>query len=65
MWILWAVPVALLCLGTPIYICFLAASIAALLFITSVPPSVIPQVIFGSVDSNRSSELSVPFVQMS
>ena len=59
MWILWAVPVVLLCLGTPIYVCFLAAAIAALLFITSVPTSVIPQVIFGSVDSF--TLLAVPF----
>jgi C4-dicarboxylate transporter, DctM subunit len=59
MWILWALPVVLLCLGTPIYVCFVAASIAALLFITSVPTSVIPQVIFGSVDSF--TLLAVPF----
>jgi C4-dicarboxylate transporter DctM subunit len=59
MWILWALPVALLCLGMPIYVCFLAASIAALLFITSVPTRVIPQVVFGSVDSF--TLLAVPF----
>jgi hypothetical protein len=59
MWILWALPIALLCLGTPIYVCFLAAAIAALLFITNVPTSVIPQVIFGSVDSF--TLLAVPF----
>jgi C4-dicarboxylate transporter DctM subunit len=37
----------------------MAASIAALLFITSVPSSVIPQVIFGSVDSF--TLLAIPF----
>ena len=58
-WVLWVTPIVLLCLGLPIYLCFLAGSIAALLFVTSVPTSIVPQVMFGSVDSF--TLLAVPF----
>src|SRR5207247_3164616 len=58
-WGLWVTPIVLLCLGLPIYLCFLAGSIAALLFVTSVPTSIVPQVMFGSVDSF--TLLAVPF----
>src|SRR5262249_12355808 len=58
-WILWVTPVVLLFLGLPIFLCFLAGSIAALLFVTSVPPSVVTQVMFGSIDSF--TLLAVPF----
>ncbi len=58
-WVLWAVPVAALLLGLPIYLCFLLAAIATLFFVTSVPTSIIPQVIFGSIDSF--TLLAVPF----
>src|SRR5262249_29535822 len=58
-WVLWVTPIVLLFLGLPIYLCFLAGSIAALLFVTSVPASVVTQVMFASVDSF--TLLAVPF----
>src|SRR2546426_4313755 len=58
-WVLWVVPVVALFLGLPIYVCFLAASIATLVFVANVPTSIIPQVMFGSVDSF--TLLAVPF----
>ena len=58
-WVLWVTPVVLLCLGLPIYLCFLAGSIAALTFVTSVPTTVVAQVMFGSIDSF--TLLAVPF----
>jgi len=58
-WILWGVPLVALLLGLPIYLCFLTAAIATLIFVTSVPTSVVPQVIFGSIDSF--TLLAVPF----
>jgi C4-dicarboxylate transporter DctM subunit len=58
-WVLWAVPIVLLALGVPIYLCFLAASIAVLLLVVNMPTSIVPQVIFGSADSF--TLLAVPF----
>src|SRR6266571_5352644 len=58
-WVLWVTPIVLLCLGLPIYLCFLAGSIAALTFVTPVPTSVVTQVMFGSIDSF--TLLAVPF----
>ena len=58
-WVLWVVPIVLLVLGVPIYVCLLAGAVAALLFVTNVPTSVIPQVMFGSIDSF--TLLAIPF----
>lgn len=58
-WIFWVTPMVFLFLGVPIYLCFLAGSIAALTFVTAVPTSVVTQVMFGSVDSF--TLLAVPF----
>jgi C4-dicarboxylate transporter, DctM subunit len=44
------VPLILLALGFPIYIIFLAASAVALTFVVRVPPTVIVQAMFGSLD---------------
>ena len=58
-WVLWVTPIVLLFLGLPIYLCFLAGAIVALTFVTSVPTSVVTQVMFGSIDSF--TLLAVPF----
>lgn len=58
-WVLWAVPVLLLFLGLPIYLCFVGSAVVALFVLTDVPHTVIPQNIFGSVDSF--TLLAVPF----
>jgi C4-dicarboxylate transporter, DctM subunit len=41
------------------YLCFLAGAIAGLTFVVNVPHTVIPQVIFGAVDSF--TLMSIPF----
>ena len=58
-WVLWAVPVALLCLGAPLYLCFLAGAVAGLIFVVDVPHTIAPQAIFGAADSF--TLLAIPF----
>lgn len=58
-WILFAVPLGLLCLGVPMYACFLAAAVAGLLFVVPVPHTIVAQVMFGAVDSF--TLLAIPF----
>jgi C4-dicarboxylate transporter DctM subunit len=57
-WIIGLLPFALLCLGVPIYLIFLATAIVAL-WGFGIPPTMIPQNIFGSIDSF--TLLAVPF----
>jgi C4-dicarboxylate transporter DctM subunit len=58
-WIIALVPLTLLVLGFPVYICLLAAtSVVGLLFM-DVPLTLIPQVMFGSLD--KFTLLAVPF----
>jgi C4-dicarboxylate transporter DctM subunit len=58
-WALAVVPVALLVLGVPIYLIFLATTILALVAFMNIPPTMMPQTIFGSIDSF--TLLAVPF----
>jgi len=58
-WTLAIVPFALLVLGVPIYLIFLATTILALVAFINVPPTMMPQTIFGSIDSF--TLLAVPF----
>ncbi|MBI2369436.1 MAG: TRAP transporter large permease [Deltaproteobacteria bacterium] len=58
-WVLVVLPFALLALGVPIYLIFVATTITILVGFLEVPPTIIPQVIFGSVDSF--TLLAVPF----
>src|SRR5712692_1221034 len=58
-WVLFVVPGVLLCLGAPMYVCFLAGAAAGLLFVVDVPHTVVAQVMFGAVDSF--TLLSIPF----
>ena len=58
-WALAVVPLALLVLGIPIYVIFLATTILALVAFVNVPPTMMPQTIFGSIDSF--TLLAVPF----
>jgi C4-dicarboxylate transporter, DctM subunit len=57
--VLGVLPIALLLCGTPIVLILLAASIAGLLLLTSVPLSAVPQMMFGSID--KFALLAVPF----
>ena len=57
-WIIGILPLALLCLGVPIYAIFFATTILAL-WSMGIPPTMIPQTIFGSIDSF--TLLAVPF----
>lgn len=58
-WALAVVPFALLALGVPIYVIFLATTILALVAVINIPPTMMPQTIFGSIDSF--TLLAVPF----
>ena len=57
-WVVGLLPFVLLCLGVPIYLIFLASTVVAL-WTSGVPPTMIPQNIFGSIDSF--TLLAVPF----
>ena len=54
-----ALPVVLLLLGLPIFLILLAASATVLLFVLDVPPAIIHQQMFGSID--KFALLAVPF----
>lgn len=57
-WVIALLPFVLLCLGVPIYLIFLATAVLALGWM-GIPPTMIPQNIFGSIDSF--TLLAVPF----
>ncbi len=57
-WVVALLPFVLLCLGVPIYLIFLASTVVAL-WASSLPPTMMPQNIFGSIDSF--TLLAVPF----
>src|SRR3972149_109900 len=57
-WVIGLLPFALLCLGVPVYLIFFATSILAL-WDKGIPPTMLPQNIFGSIDSF--TLLAVPF----
>jgi C4-dicarboxylate transporter DctM subunit len=52
-------PVALLLLGSPVFLVFLTAAIATLIFVLPMPPIVIQQTVFGSLSNY--ALLAVPF----
>jgi C4-dicarboxylate transporter DctM subunit len=58
-WVLAIFPFSLLVLGVPIYLIFLATTILALAGFMPIPATMIPQTIFGSIDSF--TLLAVPF----
>jgi len=57
-WVIGLLPFILLCLGVPVYLIFFATSILAL-WDKGIPPTMLPQNIFGSIDSF--TLLAVPF----
>src|SRR5574341_67307 len=57
-WVTGLLPFVLLCLGVPIYLIFFATTVVAL-WSMGIPPTMIPQNIFGSIDSF--TLLAVPF----
>jgi C4-dicarboxylate transporter, DctM subunit len=57
-WAVWLVPLALLALGTPIYLCFLAGGVLILTLI-GMPSFLVPQVMFGSLESF--TLMAIPF----
>jgi C4-dicarboxylate transporter DctM subunit len=54
----WALPFALLALGAPLYICFLAGC-ALVIALLGMPAELVPQVMFGSLESF--TLMSIPF----
>ena len=57
-WLIGLLPFALLCLGVPIYLIFLATTVVAL-WSSDLPATIMPQNMFGSIDSF--TLLAVPF----
>ena len=57
-WLIGLLPCVLLCLGVPIYLIFLATTVVAL-WSAGLPVTVMPQTLFGSIDSF--TLLAVPF----
>ena len=57
-WVIGLLPFVLLCLGVPIYLIFLTGTVVAL-WSSSLPSTMMPQNIFGSIDSF--TLLAVPF----
>ncbi len=58
-WAMALIPFALLALGTPIFLILLVTSIVLLAFFVNVPYTVVPQMMFGSID--KFALLAVPF----
>ena len=58
-WMLAVVPFSLLILGVPLWVIFLATTAVVLTTSLSIPATMIPQNIFGSIDSF--TLLAVPF----
>jgi C4-dicarboxylate transporter DctM subunit len=58
-WVMALVPLGLLLLGFPVFVVLLAASSVLLLFFMDVPLTLIPQIMFGSLD--KYALMAVPF----
>jgi C4-dicarboxylate transporter, DctM subunit len=58
-WVMVILPLTLLALGLPIFLVLLTTDIVVLLFFVPVPPTLIHQVMFGSID--KVALLAVPF----
>jgi C4-dicarboxylate transporter, DctM subunit len=58
-WLMLVLPVALLVLGFPFFLVLLAAVTLTIVGFTSVPPTAIPQIMFGSI--GNFALLAVPF----
>src|ERR1700675_1165065 len=58
-WVMALVPFALLALGLPIFLILLVTAIVLLAFFMNVPYTVVPQMMFGSID--KFALLAVPF----
>lgn len=58
-WVMGLLPLALLALSFPIFIVLLATALVLILGFISVPPDVVPQMMFGSLD--KYTLLAVPF----
>jgi C4-dicarboxylate transporter DctM subunit len=58
-WAMALIPFALLALGTPIFLILLVTAIVLLAFFVNVPYTVVPQMMFGSID--KFALLAVPF----
>ena len=58
-WSLAVLPVALLALGTPIFVVFLAGAAVTFAFFLSVPPIALHQIMFGGLENY--ALLAVPF----
>jgi C4-dicarboxylate transporter DctM subunit len=59
LWLMLVLPLALLALGFPFFLVLLSASTLVVVWLTSVPPTVIPQIMFGSI--GNFALLAVPF----
>ena len=58
-WLMLVLPLALLVLGFPFFLVLLAAATFTIVWFTSVPPTAIPQIMFGSI--GNFALLAVPF----
>ena len=58
-WLMLVLPLALLVLGFPFFLVLLAAATLTIVLFTSVPPTAIPQIMFGSI--GNFALLAVPF----
>jgi C4-dicarboxylate transporter DctM subunit len=58
-WLMLVLPLALLALGFPFFLVLLAAATLTIVLFTSVPPTAIPQIMFGSI--GNFALLAVPF----
>ncbi len=59
LWLMLVLPLVLLALGLPFFLVLLSASTLVILWLTSVPPTAIPQIMFGSI--GHFALLAVPF----
>ena len=59
LWLMCLLPLGLLVLGFPFFLALLSTATIALLAFTSVPPTAVPQIMFGSI--GNFSLLAVPF----
>ncbi len=59
LWLMFVLPLALLALGLPFFLVLLTASTLVVVWLTAVPPTVIPQIMFGSI--GNFALLAVPF----
>ncbi len=59
LWLMLVLPLVLLALGLPFFLVLLTASTLVVVWLTSVPPTAIPQIMFGSI--GNFALLAVPF----